>query len=73
MRSSKCSALNTGCLVQWPARKGKSVDDLRPHRCGPTLVVTVRLTRQKRITEIVGAREMTETERKEFELWESGR
>jgi hypothetical protein len=35
--------------------------------------VTVRLTRQKRITEIVGAREMTETERKEFELWESGR
>jgi hypothetical protein len=40
---------------------------------GRPLVVTVRLTRRMRITEIVGAREMTETERKEFELWESGR
>lgn len=42
-------------------------------RGGRPLVVVVPLTRRERIAEIVGAREMTDDERKEFEAWESGR
>lgn len=39
---------------------------------GRPLVVIVRLTRQRRLANIVGAREVTDAERREFEAWESG-